>query len=408
MDPELQKIKEILEGLQTSLKDGVISTETFNEKVAEIQAKVDELGTKQKDILEAMAQRSIVMKGLEDEKQKFSLMNAIRGMVMNEWGEGFEKSVMDEYRQKVMSGGTGSAGGYLIPPQAITQIIEMLRAESVVIKAGATVMTNLNGYPVEIPKQSGGATAYWVAENAAITASDLALGQLTMNPHQASALVKLSNRLLKNSNPGAEALINADIAIALSLLIDLAALRGTGSSNQPTGIINISNIGDLNLGADGARANFVDMDKLAGVVEDANALRGNLGYVMHPKAKRLLKQERIAQYSAQTLGAYVMLPMSDQMMADTLGYPFHTTTQLPTNLTKGSGTNLTEIFFANWRELIIAQWGGMEIATSNVAGDNSGGAFSSNQTWIRAIQDIDIQVRHPESFAFTNEAYSQV
>lgn len=407
MDPELKKLKEMLEGIQTSLKDGLISKETFEEKVKEISEKVDELGTKQKEILEAMAKRSIVMKGLEDEKRTFSLFAAIRGMLSNEWGDEYEKGIMTEYKTKVMASTPGSSGGYLIPPQAITQIIELLRAESVVIRAGATVMTDLNGFPVEIPKQDGGATGYWVAENSAITASDLTIGQLTMSPKQASVLVKLSNRLLRNSNPGAEGLIRSDIAIALSLLIDLAALRGTGASNQPTGIINISGIGDLNLGANGARANFVDMDKLAGVVEDAKALRGNLAYVMHPKAKRLLKQERIAQFSTQTLGQYVLLPMSDTMLGDALGYPFFTTTQLPTDLTKGSGTNLTELFFGNWRELLIGQWGGMEIATSNVAGDASGGAFSANQTWIRAIQEVDIQVRHPESFAISNEAQSQ-
>lgn len=404
---EMAKLKAMLEEIQTSLKNGVVSVEDYNNKVKEILAEVEVLRLKQKDILEEMKKRNTAMSGLEDEKKKFSLLVAIKGIATGEWGDGYERDVMKEYRQKAMSTGTGSAGGYLVPPQAITDIIEMLRAETVVIQSGATIMDGLISSPVEIPSQTGGATAYWVAENSAITASDLTVGQITMTPHQVAALVKLSARLVNISNPGAEGLVRNDIALALAEAIDIAALRGSGVSNQPTGIVNYSGVLDLNLGASGKQANFIDMDKLAGLLEDENALRGNLGYIMHPKAKRLLRQERIANYSTQTDGSYVLLPMGDEDLSRIMAYPFKTTTQIPTNLTKGSGTNLTEIYFGNWREMLIAMWGGLMIESSSVAGDNTGGAFSSNQVWIRAIQEMDIQLRHAASFAFTNEAYSQ-
>jgi len=333
------------------------------------------------------------------------MIAAIKGVATGNWGDGYEKGIMDEYRQKAMDTGTGSAGGFIVPNQFITDIIELLRAESVVIKAGATQMNDLIGSPVEIPRQTGASTAVWIGEGQKITASDLTLGQLNMTPNQLSVLVKLSNRLIMLSNPGAEALVRSDIAIQMALETDRAALRGSGAGNEPAGLINIAGIGDLDLGANGKIPDFTDMDKLSGVVEDANALRGNLAFIWNPKAKRIIRQERIAQFSAQVNGSYVMLPMTDQMMADTLGWQFFSTTQIPTNLTKGSSAaNLTEIFFGNWRELLIGTWGGLQIASSNVAGDDTGGAFSSNQTWIRAIQETDIQVRHAASFAITNEA----
>ena len=53
-----------------------------------------------------------------------------------------------------------SSGGYLVPIQAIPELIEILRAEAVVFQMGATLLDNLAGSPVEIPKQTGGATAY--------------------------------------------------------------------------------------------------------------------------------------------------------------------------------------------------------------------------------------------------------
>jgi len=68
------------------------------------------------------------------------------------------------------------------------------------------------------------------------------------------------------------------------------------------------------------------------------------------------------------------------------------TTQIPINL--GTGTNETEIYFGNWQELVVGQWAGIEILPSKEAGD----AFAKNQTWIRIITDVDIGLRHAESF----------
>ena len=58
---------------------------------------------------------------------------------------------------------------------------------------GATLLDNLVGSPVEIPKQTGGATAYWVGENEPLTGSDQTLGQLQLTPKLVGALVELSN-----------------------------------------------------------------------------------------------------------------------------------------------------------------------------------------------------------------------
>ena len=401
----IEKLQKMLEDIKQKVENSGESSQKIVETCTALEHRINEIEKFQKDLEAKIAATRIPGVADETKKQKFSIFKVIYGVVTGDWkNAGFEREVMEAAREKAMSTGTGSAGGYIVPAEQITDIIEMLYANSVVIQSGASVMSNLSGSPVEMPKQTGGATAYWVAENSAITASDLTLGQLTMTPKQVAALVKLSNRLIKLSNPSAEALVRTDIAIALSLAIDLAALRGTGSSNQPTGIANTSGINTVAIGTNGGTPTFDHLLDMEGTLEDTNALRGTLGYVMHPKVKRVLKKTKVAQYSGQTDGQYVILPMSDQNLRDIIGYNFQTTTQIPTNLTKGSGTNLSEIYFGNWRELLIGNWGGLEIATSNVAGDSSGGAFSSNQTWIRAIQEVDIAVRHAASFCLINDA----
>lgn len=409
MDP-LKELKTMLEGIKEKVENGQTSVTDVQSTVANIGKKLEELDNWKKEV-DAKIQRN-TLPGLKEELKKtpFSIFKVIRSVVTGQWKDAeYEQKIMTDFAaHRAMAAGTGSAGGYIVPPEVITDMIELQRASSVVIAMGASVMDGLMGSPVEMPKQTGGATAYWVAENSAITGSDLTFGQLTMSPKQVAALVKLSARLIKLSNPGAEQIVRNDLSIALGLAIDLAALRGAGGANEPTGIANTASINTVALGADGAVATFDDLLDMEGTVEDNNALASSagssLGYVMHTKVKRLLKKAKVAQYSGDTKGQYLILPMSDTNMRDILGYDFRTTTQVPTNLTKGSGTALSEIYFGNWRDLLIGNWGGLELASSNVAGDNNGGAFSSNQVWVRAIQEVDVAVRNPKSFCLINDA----
>ena len=341
--------------------------------------------------------------GVDEGKEDFSFLKAFNGIVNKDWSEaGFEKEVFDQTRKKALNTGNGTQGGYIVPNQYIAEIIELLRAESVVMGMGATVLSGLYGSPVEIPKQTGGATGYWVGENEAITESEQTFGQLNLAPKQVAAMVKMSNRFMNLSDPSGEAMVRRDLAQVIALKIDLAALRGSGSSNMPMGIANTPGIGTAALGTNGGVFDWDAAQRMEGTLEDANALRGQLGYVTNPKIKRLLKRIRIPQFSGQTDGEYVFNPvMTDAQLDAQLGQVLRGTTQLPTNLEKGSsGAVCSEVFYGNWQELIVGQWGGLEFMASGETGD----AFEKCQTWIRVIQECDIAVRHPESFCLVSDA----
>ena len=81
-----------------------------------------------------------------------------------------------------------------------------------------------------------------------------------------------------------------------------------------------------------------------------------------------------------------------------VGYPFKSTNLLET------ANGKTNIIFGNWNDLIIGEQGALEITTSQEGTwtDESGqlvSAFENDQTLIRAIDHVDIGVRHDESFA---------
>lgn len=379
--------------------------ETLGVQFGTIAKQVEDLCVRMKELETLATPRKVSLPGVNEGKDQFSFMKAVYGIRTGDWNNaGFEKEVFDQAAKKAMSQGNATAGGYIVPSQYVAEIIEMLRANTIVMKLGASVLNDLYGSPIELPKQLSGATAYWVDENADITPSDLGFGQLSLQPKQVAAMVKLSNRLLKLSNPSAEALVRNDIALTMALAIDLAALRGSGVGAEPLGLANTPGILTYNArgaGNDGVRFTFDHAQAMEGKLEDANALRGKLAYAMNPKVKRLLKSQKIAQYSGQTDGEYVVgLPMSDAKLADALGYGFSSTTQIPANLTVGAKSDCSEVYFGNWSELIIGQWGGMEIMASTEAGDS----FQKNQTWVRIIQEVDCGLRHSQSFCLTNDA----
>jgi len=395
MNTEVNRIQELLEDINKSLsytgEDGkVITISEVFKTLPDLAAKYADLKARFEDMESRVRERKWAnMPGLEEEKEKFSLFKALYAIATGDWTQAqFEADVFRQTRDMATS--PDSSGGYLVPAQAIPELIEMLRTEAVIFQMGATLLDNLTGSPVELPRQTGGATAYWVGENTALTPSDAALGQLQLTPKSVGALVKLSNRLLRLSNPSAEQMVRSDVARVISLAIDLAALRGSGASGQPTGIANTSDINTKAFGTNSPSFDyFFDMEYELAV---DNALRGKLGFVFHPCVKRSLSKLKVAQFSGDTGGEYILSPVTDAQIQAYLGYPFAMTTQIPINL--GTGTNETEIYFGNWQELVVGQWAGIEILPSKEAGD----AFAKNQTWIRIITDVDIGLRHAESF----------
>lgn len=395
----MDELKKMLEEIQKAVESGKADSDKHKEEIKALQDAIKTL--EDKKVKRSMG---VIVPGVDEEKETFSFFKAIKAMRSGDWSDaGFEKECFDTTKKTALASGTDSLGGYLVPAQFVAQIIELLRAETVLDKIGMTVIPNLTGSPVEFPTQEGGATTFWIGENSPITESNQTFGTRSMQPKKLAALVKISNSLLRLNNTSAEAVVRADIAKVMALRLDLAGLRGTGGP-QPTGITNTTGINTFDIATNGGRFDFQQAEKMVEALDTANALRGKLGFVMHPKIKSIMKKERIAQFSGQTEGAYVVLPMSDQLLQDSLGWPFASTTQIPINLTQGSGTDLSEVYFANWAELILGMWGGMELLASNVAGDNNGGAMTSDQTWIRAIMEADFMIRHPESFAVVNDA----
>jgi HK97 family phage major capsid protein len=353
----------------------------------------------------------VSLPGVNEGKEKFSLAKAIVGIGMKALGQDAWKEIKGEYEQAVLieatqraldTGTGGAGGGYVVPIQTLPDFIERLYANLVVKQAGATVLPNLVGSPVYIPKQLTSADIYWIGQNAPITLSNPTFGSITMSPRTMAARAQYSNLLSLLSNPNAEELMRRDFARIAALELDRVALNGAGTL-EPVGISNMASIPTLALGSDGGVFDWTTAVEAEGMLEDASALvpDGKFAFITHGKVKRRLKLTRIPQYSGDPGGAYIVPPIiSDRALADMLGYPIFTTSQVRTNLTKGSGSNLSEVYFGNFADLLIGVWGNLEILATNVGGN----AWVQNAMEIRMIMNVDVTVRNLESVVYINDA----
>ena len=290
-----------------------------------------------------------------------------------------------DIQRRDLNVGTASAGGDLVETELLAEsFIDLLRNRMMVRQAGATVLSGLNG-DIAIPRQTGGATAYWVAESGAPTESQQTVDQVALSPETVGAFTDYSRRLLIQSSIDVEQFVRGDLAAILALAIDLAALHGAGASNEPQGIENVSGIGSVAGGANGAAPTWGNIVDLETEVAIDNADVGRLAYITNARVRGKLKQTE----KAASTGLWVWMDRNPPLN----GYNAHVTNQVRSNLTKGTGTNLSAIFFGNWADLILAFWSGLDILVDPYTGSTSG------TVRIVALQDVDIAVRHAESFA---------
>lgn len=295
-----------------------------------------------------------------------------------------------EVQKRDLLVGTATAGGNTVATQLLaTNFIDLLRNKMAMTGLGAQFLTGLVGQ-IAIPRQTSGATAYWVAENGAPTESQQAFDQVTMTPRTLGAFTDISRKLLLQSSIAVEGFVRNDITTVIALAIDLAAINGSGASNQPTGILNTAGIGSVAGGTNGLAPTWAHIIALETAVAVANANIGNMGYLTNAQVRGKL----LATEKATNTGAFVWADNNTLR-----GYKTEVSQQVPSNLTKGSASGIcSAILFGNWADLIIGQWGSLDLMVDPYTGSTAG------TVRVVALQDVDIAVRHAESFAAMKDA----
>lgn len=265
-----------------------------------------------------------------------------------------------------------------------SQFIDRLRNRIAGLLGPARILSGLMGN-LDIPKLKASATSGWVAENAALSASDHQFQKVSLTPKHAGALTEFSRNMLLQSTPDIESLVRADFAAVLAETVATAAIAGTGASNQPTGILSTSGIGDVAIGTNGGPITWDSVINLIGELEIDNA-EGS-GFATNAKVVRSAR--KTVKVSGQPV--YVM-----EGPNNLAGYPVATSNIVPSNLTKGTSSGVcSALIFGAWSDLIVGYWSEFDLLVNPYEST----AYSKGNVQVRGMVTCDIAVRYPESFA---------
>jgi len=296
-----------------------------------------------------------------------------------------------ERRDLTQTGGTNGDQGGVLVQTTVGSLIERLQAKLLVAQFGATKLDNLVGnvaFPVVVPDDQ----AAEKAETAAANESSPTFGSKTLTPHRLPVFAEYSRQLLaQTNNPSIEAFLRDDLGYQIAARMDAAAINGSGTDPVPRGILNTTGIGSVAGGTNGLIPTWDNIVDLETEVAIDNADVGNLGYLVTPGLRGRLKKTLIGSNT----GIFLWPVGSNELN----GYKVGVSTQVPSNLTKGTSAGVAHaIIFGNWKDLILATWGGIEFLVNPYSRDTEG------LIRINAWTFYDVLVRRPQSFAAMKDA----
>ena len=300
-----------------------------------------------------------------------------------------------DVQKRELTVGTATAGGHLVDTNLLTgSFIDIMQNRMLTRRMGARVLGGLVG-DIAIPRQTGGATTYWVGESVDGTPSDQALDQVSLKPKTQAAITSISRKLLLQSSLDVEAFVRGDLAMAQALGIDLAALFGPGEANTPLGIANTSGVGAVIGGVNGAAPAWTHIVALWAAVAKDNADVGNLGFMTNSELLGKLMTTEKATGTAK----FIIEDFPDKDGFTSLaGSRAGVSNQVPADLDKGTSEGVcSAIIYGNWADLIIGMWGSLDIVVDGVS-PNDGGVI------VKTYQDVDVAPRSPSSFAVMLDA----
>lgn len=249
--------------------------------------------------------------------------------------------------RNTLSEGTDSAGGFTVPTALMAQLIDKLRAKTVLIRAGAMTVP-LDTQKTSIARLASDPVAAWRSENAAVGGSDPTFEKITFTAQSLACLVKVSRELLEDSINLEQALFNA-FAQAMALELDRVGMFGSGTPPEPQGFFGAS-INSVSMGANGGQ-----LTSYAKVLDAIYELElDNAGpasaLLMHPRTWRTI------QGFVDTTGQPLLPPPALKDLAQL------TTTAIPITQTQGtSGAVCSSVLSGDFTQLLFGIRSGLRI-----------------------------------------------
>lgn len=309
---------------------------------------------------------------------------------------------------RALATGVGSSGGFLVPAEMASEVIELLRPQSAVMALGPRTIPMPNGN-ILLPRIDQGSQANYVGEMQVAPVSQPGFGAVQLSAKKLIALVPVSNDMIRFPSVEVEGMVRDDMVASIATRADGAFIRGNGTQQSPRGLLSYAASPVLQ-GQNLLQPNPVinlqnvttDLGRLELALKNANVRMVRPGWIMAPRTENFLMNLR------DGLGNLVY---ANEMAQGRLrGKAYRTTTQIPLNLpaVAADGTTATadgsEIYLADFVHVVIGETLGLilEVFPGGSYVDASGATISgisTDETVMRAIVHHDLGLRHEQAVA---------
>jgi HK97 family phage prohead protease/HK97 family phage major capsid protein len=295
-----------------------------------------------------------------------------------------------ELRNQTVTGGTsGSLGGVTVQT-SVGNLIDLFLPNPVIARCGAQVITGLRDkvdFPVEKTTYGGG----WYDETGEVTYEDVEMSKRALSPKRMGFGGSISRQLLTQNVPDVEALMIRRMREAADRLFDIAAINGTGLSNQPLGILKHARSATptldqiLQVTYDAANAYQSLINGEVGLAE-RNALSPRACYLGGFALQGILKNTKIDAGS----GRMVLEGLLEPQPKTANGYSYFASNLVPLI---GAGSDEPPLIFGDFSEgLILATWGTPTMIVDPYS------QKKKSLVDIHLEQFADVLVRKPDAF----------
>jgi HK97 family phage major capsid protein len=288
-------------------------------------------------------------------------------------------------------GAPTEAGNLVQTSVAADMWTDVLRPAMVLMQAGVTVLPGLRGN-IAVPRKTVAGTLAMLTEIAAATETQPTTALPTLTPKRVAAYVEPSKQSIIQSEIGIEAMLRQDLVDGGAVLMEAQGFNGTGSSPQARGIRNVSGVGSVVGGANGANFAWTHVTGLEAAVANANAtMTDRAAYILNTRTVNTAKNTQKAT-NLQFLWDNGPRPLN--------GYRGLVTNNMPNNLTKGtsSGVCSSVLFSSDWSMFVLGLFGGLDITVDPYT------LATTGQVRITLNQFFDFLCRQPGVFSVMDDA----
>ncbi len=278
------------------------------------------------------------------EKELSALLMSKTGIVPN--GESVPFSVMAMNRD-FNAGTAGEAGNLIGAARTGDNVGDPLRKVFSLAALGAQFITGLSS-TLTYPVFAQSTDAAYLTEVGSATAIAESTRAVTLTPRRLAVQFAMSRQANLQSDAQLDSIVPRQLKAAIDEAMLRGILAGDGTGQNPTGILNDSNVNLIVGGATGATLTFQHLVDMENGPAAASVAAGNGAWIINSATAKYLRTKAAGTNLGYIYG-------NDNRI---LGQPVIVNNLMPANLTKSSGTNLSGLIYSPaWQELIVGVYG---------------------------------------------------